>query len=99
MSIFKEKIKFTYEDYLRLPDDGKRYQVVEGEVHMVPAPTPYHQDSLGRLYVLLRSFIELHRLGKVYCAPCDVILSQEDIVQPDIFFIIFLKIFIRQFAL
>ena len=87
MSISKGKIKFTYEDYLRLPDDGKRYQVIEGEVYMVPALTPYHQDILGRLFVLLRTFVEEHRLGKVYCAPCDVILSQEDVVQPDIFFI------------
>ena len=87
MSILKEKIKFTYDDYLRLPDDGKRYQVIEGEVHMVPAPTPYHQNSLIKLLFLLRMFVEEHRLGEVYCAPCDVILSQEDVVQPDIFFI------------
>ena len=87
MSISKEKIKFTYEDYLRLPDDGKRYQVIEGEVYMVPAPTPYHQEILGKLLMSLDNFIEKHKLGKVYCAPCDVILSEVDIVQPDIFFI------------
>lgn len=48
MSISKEKIKFTYEDYLRLPDDGERYQVMEGEVYTVPALRPYHQEILRR---------------------------------------------------
>jgi Uma2 family endonuclease len=87
MSVLKEKVKFTYEDYLCLPDNGKRYQVIEGELYMVPAPTPNHQDILLKLGILLREFVEEHKLGKVYCAPCDVILSPEDIVQPDIFFI------------
>ncbi len=48
MSILKERVKFTYEDYLCLPDNGKRYQVIEGDVYMVPAPTPSHQDMLGK---------------------------------------------------
>ncbi|OIP27994.1 MAG: hypothetical protein CO103_03910 [Chloroflexi bacterium CG_4_9_14_3_um_filter_45_9] len=87
MSISKEKIRFTYQDYLCLPDDGKRYQVIEGEVYRVPAPTPYHQRILLKLVRLLSEFVEKYGLGQVYCAPCDVILSPEDIVQPDIFFI------------
>ncbi len=87
MSILEERVRFTYEDYLCLPDNGKRYQVIAGEVYMAPAPTPNHQDILGRLVVLLQTFVERHSLGKVYCVPCDVILSPEDIVQPDIFFI------------
>ena len=83
----KEKIKFTYEDYLHLPDDGKRYQVIEGEVYMVPAPAPFHQDILRRLMVVLGNFVESRGLGRIYFAPCDVILSEENVVQPDIFFI------------
>lgn len=87
VSVLKEKIRFTYKDYLSLPDDGKRYQVIEGEISMVPAPAPYHQDILWKLLVLLRIFVEERGLGRVYFAPCDVVLSEEDIVQPDIFFI------------
>ena len=87
MGVLEEKIKFTYEDYLHLPDDGKRYQIIEGELFVVPAPIPYHQDILGNLLVILRNFVDRHKLGKVYCAPCDIILSNEDVVQPDIFFI------------
>jgi len=87
VSVLKEKVKFTYDDYLLLPDDGKRYQIIEGEIYMVPAPAPYHQDILGKLFVLLLTFVEERGLGRVYLAPCDVILSEVDIVQPDIFFI------------
>jgi Uma2 family endonuclease len=88
VSVLEEKIRFTYEDYLSLPNDGKRYQVVEGEIYMVPAPAPYHQDIVGNLFVLLRTFVEERWLGRVYFAPCDVILSEEDIVPPDILFIL-----------
>ena len=35
---------FTYDDYLALPDDGKRYEVIEGDLSMTPAPSPKHQD-------------------------------------------------------
>lgn len=87
MSVLKERIKFTYEDYLHLPDDGKRYQIIEGELFVVPAPSPYHQDTSRKLLLLIADFIRKHELGKVYYALCDVILSHEDVVQPDIFFI------------
>lgn len=87
VSALKEKIRFTYKDYLSLPDDGKRFQVIEGEIYMVPAPAPYHQDIVGKLFVLLRTFVAERKLGWVYFATCDVILSEEDIVQPDLFFI------------
>jgi len=87
VSVLKEKVRFTYEDYLLLPDDGKRYQIIEGEVYMVPAPAPWHQEIARKLVILLNEFVERPKLGRVYFAPCDVILSGEDIVQPDIFFI------------
>ena len=83
----REKIKFTYEDYLHLPDDGKRYQIIEGEVYMVPAPSPFHQHTSARLYLTLSKFITENNLGQVFYSPCDVILSEENVVQPDIFFI------------
>lgn len=87
MSVLEKKIRYTYEDYLSLPDDGKRYQVIEGEIYMVPAPAPWHQDITRKLVILLNEFVERHKLGKVYFALCDVVLSEEDIIQPDIFFI------------
>lgn len=83
----KEVMKFTYEDYLRLPDDGKRYQIIGGEVYMTPAPIPHHQRLLTRLFKILDDFVTKESLGEIFLAPCDVILSNEDVVQPDIFFI------------
>ena len=79
-------VKFTYQDYLLLPED-KRYEIIEGELIMVPAPIPYHQDIFRNLFRVLTDYVEIENLGKVYSAPIDVVLSNENIVQPDILFI------------
>ena len=78
--------KLTYEDYCRAPDD-KRYELLNGELMMVPAPNTKHQEILGRLHVELHRFVQEHELGKVYVAPLDVVLSDTDVVQPDVLFI------------
>ncbi len=83
----KQAIRFTYEDYAHFPDDRRQYQIVDGEVYMVPAPIPYHQIVASNIEFMLRSFVSKHNLGQVFRAPCDVILSNENVVQPDIFFI------------
>lgn len=82
-----EKIVLTYEDYLRLPDDGKRYELLEGEVYMAPAPSPRHQDISRNLGRILDGHVRARRLGKVYYAPVDVVLSASTVVQPDLIFI------------
>lgn len=78
--------RFTYADYARLPDD-RRYEVIDGELFVTPAPTPYHQMVKRRIERLLEEHVERGSLGMVLDAPCDVVLSQFDILQPDIFFI------------
>lgn len=83
----KEEEMFTYQDYIHFPDNGKRYQIIDGEVYMTPAPVPYHQKILWKLAELLGRFVKEDNLGEVFIAPCDVLLSDVDIVQPDIFFI------------
>jgi len=82
-----KEIRFTYEDYLRLPDDGKQYQIVGGELYMSPAPVPYHQRILLNLSMVLQHFVAERDLGSVWIAPCDIVLSDEDVVEPDLFFI------------
>ena len=85
----KEKPKkkvWTYEDYLRLNDD-KRYEVINGRLVEMPAPSFEHQDVLNKLNVLLYLFVESHSSGKILPAPFDVILSETIVVQPDIVFI------------
>ena len=70
-----------------MPDDGRRYQVVEGELIMAPAPNRYHQEILGDLFSTIRSFLKEHRFGKVYVAPFDVFLDEINVLQPDILFV------------
>jgi Uma2 family endonuclease len=79
-------LKFTYEDYALLPED-RRYEVVDGELLLTPAPSLNHQDVVLRLARILAEFIEASRLGNVYVAPCDVVLSAHDVVQPDVLFV------------
>ena len=79
-------LRYTYEDYVLLPDD-RRYEVIDGELHLTPAPTPYHQIVKARIERLLQDYVEKGSLGMVLDAPCDVVLSQFDVLQPDIFFI------------
>lgn len=87
MSQLATKI-WTYEDYLQLPDDGNRYEIIEGELFVTPAPTTDHQYSSGELYFLLKEFIRRNQLGELYYAPYEVHLSEDSRpVQPDLLFI------------
>jgi Uma2 family endonuclease len=79
-------LRFTYEDYVRL-DDDRRYEVIDGELFVTPAPTPYHQIVGKRLGFLLDAHVQAGRLGEVFLAPCDLVLSEFDVLQPDIFFV------------
>lgn len=82
----KEKA-FTYQDYLELPDDGNLYEIINGELIMTPAPVPKHQLIHRKIQNRLTNFVEENRLGEILYAPCDVLLSETNLVQPDIFFI------------
>jgi Uma2 family endonuclease len=79
--------KLTYEDYVHFPEDGQRHEILDGEHYVMPAPTWDHQDAIGNLFLKLTPFVREHQLGKVGLAPFDVLLSQYDIAQPDLFFI------------
>ena len=78
----------TYEDYLTFPDnDGIRKEIIEGELYMTPAPSTRHQLILGRLFKALDNFVLKENKGIVLLAPCDVIFSSINVMQPDILFI------------
>ncbi len=81
-----ESLRFTYDDYVLLPED-RRYEIVDGELLLTPAPTPYHQTVAMRLGFLLHAFVEREQRGQIFIAPCDVVLSRFDVLQPDIFFV------------
>ena len=78
---------FTYEDYLRLPDDGRRWEVIRGELLMTPAPIVVHQRILRNLGWVLVAYVEDRGTGEVLYAPMDVVLSQTVVVEPDILYI------------
>jgi Uma2 family endonuclease len=77
----------TYESLLLLPDDGKRHEVIGGELYVTPSPITVHQRFARDLGYVLHSFVVEHDLGEVFFAPLDVYLSPSDIVQPDLLFI------------
>jgi Uma2 family endonuclease len=74
MVIPNPAIKFTYEDYKHTPDD-KRYELLDGELIMAPAPNLGHQRIDARLGSRMVLFVERQGLGEVFFAPCDVVLS------------------------
>jgi len=79
---------WTYKDYAALPDDGRRYEVVEGTLFMAPSPSRWHQETVGELFAYLRDYIKMHELGRVYMAPFDVELANNIVVQPDVMVIL-----------
>ncbi|MFN3532397.1 MAG: Uma2 family endonuclease [Candidatus Brocadia sp.] len=81
-----EKKKYTYEDYLKTPED-KRYELINGELLLTPSPIPNHQRVSGKLEFMVRKFITENNQGEVFYAPCDVYLDNENVIQPDILFI------------
>ena len=83
-----EKLKLNYEDYLNLPDDGKRHEIVDGEHYMTPAPQTRHQIVSRNIERILLNHIEDNDLGQFLDAPTDVVLSDTTIVQPDKLFIL-----------
>lgn len=78
---------WTYAEFARLPDDGNRYEVIAGEVHMTPSPRPLHQEVVMKLGHVLRHFAERHGLGWVVQGPIDVLLGEGDYLAPDIVFV------------
>jgi Uma2 family endonuclease len=76
----------TVKDYRSLPETGPRYQLIEGDLIMAPAPNRFHQDISGNICYLLRDYLEQHPLGKLYQAPFDVYFDQFNAHQPDIAF-------------
>lgn len=76
---------WTVERVLALPEDGNRYEVVDGELLVTPSPAFHHQDAVLALAARLRSHVLANRFGTVSIAPADIELDEKTLVQPDIF--------------
>jgi len=79
--------KLTYEDFLLFPDDGKRHELIDGEHYVTPSPNRDHQRIVGRLYLLIGSWLEEHPIGEAFLAPFDVVISTHDVVEPDLLYV------------
>lgn len=74
----------TVEDLANTPDDGRRYEVIGGELVASPAPSTKHQRVSFRLSRILGDYLERVGSGEAFAAPIDVVLGKHDIVQPDL---------------
>jgi len=80
--------RLTYDDFVLIPDDGMRHEIIDG-IHFVTAsPNIRHQRLLGRLYFAIESAVRARPgTGQVFLAPFDVVLSRWDVVEPDLLFV------------
>ena len=78
-------VYFTAEMVRALPDDGRRYETVHGELLVTPAPTAPHQEVTGRLYRLLSDFLARNPVGHAMLSPADISWGPDTLVQPDVF--------------
>ena len=76
--------RWTYADSAALPNDGKRYEILNGVLYMAPSPSWSHQEVVGRFFRYLSTFVEAADLGGAFVAPIDVELAPNVVFQPDV---------------
>ncbi|SRR5216684_478410 len=80
-------VKLTYDDFVLFPDDGLRHELIDGEHYVTPSPNLKHQKVSGNLYLLIRSWLADHPVGRIFYAPLDVVISKHDVVEPDLLYV------------
>ncbi len=78
----------TVAEYRILPETGPRYQLIEGDLYMAPAPNRFHQDVSRNLMITLANYLSVHPIGVLYDAPFDVYLTEIDVFQPDLLIVL-----------
>lgn len=82
-----ERTKLTYDDYVLFPEDGRRHELIDGDHFMTPAPSTRHQEVLQNILYFFQQQLRRTHAGRVFVAPTDVVLSETDVVQPDLLFV------------
>ncbi|ODS53679.1 MAG: hypothetical protein ABS36_13725 [Acidobacteria bacterium SCN 69-37] len=80
-------VKLTYDDFLLFPDDGLRHELIDGEHYVTPSPSLRHQRISGNIYTAIRTYLREHPIGEIFYAPLDVVLSNVDVVEPDLLYV------------
>ena len=81
-------IKFTHADLLVMPDDGKRREIVDGELFVTPSPLSKHQLIVSIIASAFFLYLDDHPIGRLFMAPLDVIFGEYDVLEPDLLFIL-----------
>ena len=81
--------KLTYQEYLAGPEIKARYDIIDGEMVMAPAPSVNHQTISRRILSRIDRFVTEHGLGEVWFAPPDIIVQMDPLRtrQPDLLFV------------
>ena len=77
--------QWTADDLLDMPDDGRRYEVIDGELFVTPSPSADHQRALSHLFRRIAEYVERERIGEAFFAPADMTFSPRRSVRPDLF--------------
>jgi Uma2 family endonuclease len=86
MAMPAQHTEWTVEMVRALPDDGNRYEVIDGELFVTPAPSVVHQRAVLELALLVAPYVRAHRIGEALIAPADVVVyGPHKFVQPDLF--------------
>ena len=81
------RVILTYADLVALPADGKRYELHEGEIYVTASPRPRHQLVVGNLYLIIAEHVRRRGLGEVFVSPIDVILTDVNVLVPDLVYL------------
>jgi Uma2 family endonuclease len=79
--------KLTYADFLKIPNDGRRHEIIDGVHYVTPSPAYRHQVLLGRLHLSLGQYLADRPLGDLVLGPYDILLSDYDVVEPDLLYV------------
>ncbi len=77
--------RWTREEVLALPDDGNRYELLDGELLVTPSPRGIHQLAVVALYDRVQPYVRQYGLGRTLLAPADLDLRSGQLLQPDLF--------------
>jgi len=79
--------KLGWEDYQAFPEEGTRYEILDGKLAVTPTPFILHQRVSRNLELLLYNHISAYNLGEVLNAPVTVVLDEHTILEPDLVFV------------
>jgi Uma2 family endonuclease len=81
------RVRFKADDIWDVPEDGKRYEVIDGDLYMTTAPDLDHQRPSGAILSLVWSYLRAHPIGEIFSAPVGLILDEENGLQPDLVYV------------